>query len=674
MKTSRFSFPRRVRIHGGECGAVARALHHAAQKEALMPYESAFLSQADSGKSLESTFIERKQMSTKTSIKRIALVAVSALGFGLLSVMPAKAVDNAVTAVLDSTGTLSNTETATALAGANNYVVVQVDQDATDPTVVVATGGTLVNSSLAGTGTSSVVVSEGTGTVNINVPTPTAGTITVKSYAITNGVQATTAASTVTITVLAAASGTVYSSSSVAVTTPSADARIVVDADGNKSYYAPFTASSSAEIFTFTVTQKDAAGDTMADASAKALTATLTGSAGALSVGGTDASGSYGADTLDAVEAVHVYADGRAGTGVLTIAVNGATVATYSINFYNTAASSYVVTQSKSYIGAASTTGVYSVKALDANGFPVPGASVYGISGTTATATIQAGAFTTAAFTCSDTDACTTTEFAAVGKASITVVGVAKGTTSVTFQNAASTGTPTVTSAATTLNVTGTQVASLAWAFDKATYLPGEEATITFTLKDSDGKPVADGSYAVFTAAPTASLSASGFSTESSASLTTVSGEAEWTFFMPVTAGTLTVSATTVSTAVLTAALRGAAVTVSATTAVDDSAAKAAEAAAKKAGADAVEAAAAAADAAAEAIDAANAATDAANLAAEAADAATVAAEEARDAADAATAAVEELATQVATLMAALKAQITTLANTVAKIAKKVKA
>ena len=81
-----------------------------------------------------------------------------------------------------------------------------------------------------------------------------------------------------------------------------------------------------------------------------------------------------------------------------------------------------------------------------------------------------------------------------------------------------------------------------------------------------------------------------------------------------------------------------------------------------------------AADAAAEAIDAANAATDAANLAAEAADAATVAAEEARDAADSATAAVEELATQVATLMAALKAQLTTLANTVAKIAKKVKA
>ena len=103
-------------------------------------------------------------------------------------------------------------------------------------------------------------------------------------------------------------------------------------------------------------------------------------------------------------------------------------------------------------------------------------------------------------------------------------------------------------------------------------------------------------------------------------------------------------------------------------------AANAATEAAKAAQAAAVAEAAAATDAANEAIDAANAATDAANLAAEAADAATVAAEEARDAADAATAAIEELATQVATLMAAMKAQITTLANTVAKIAKKVKA
>ena len=32
---SLFKFPRRVRIHGGECGAVARALHHKIESSSL---------------------------------------------------------------------------------------------------------------------------------------------------------------------------------------------------------------------------------------------------------------------------------------------------------------------------------------------------------------------------------------------------------------------------------------------------------------------------------------------------------------------------------------------------------------------------------------------------------------------------------------------------------------
>jgi len=80
--SSNFKFLRRVRIHDGECGAVARALHHAVKGSSLY--------QADSRKALGSTN-ERKQMSTKTTLKRIALVAVSALGFGLLSVVPSNA-------------------------------------------------------------------------------------------------------------------------------------------------------------------------------------------------------------------------------------------------------------------------------------------------------------------------------------------------------------------------------------------------------------------------------------------------------------------------------------------------------------------------------------------------------------------------------------------------------
>ena len=79
MNTSRFKFPRRVRIHGGECGAVARALHHEAKNSSLPAVkENVFF-----------TTTERKSMSTKTFFKRIALTVSLALGVSVLSLAPA---------------------------------------------------------------------------------------------------------------------------------------------------------------------------------------------------------------------------------------------------------------------------------------------------------------------------------------------------------------------------------------------------------------------------------------------------------------------------------------------------------------------------------------------------------------------------------------------------------
>ena len=128
MKTFRISFPRRVRIHGGECGAVARALHHEVQKDALIPYERAFLSQADLKKAFRSTFYERNQMSTNKTLKRIALVAVASLGFGLVSVAPSNAAAAAATP-FGVSASLSAPEDSfvasaavTQVAGALNYV------------------------------------------------------------------------------------------------------------------------------------------------------------------------------------------------------------------------------------------------------------------------------------------------------------------------------------------------------------------------------------------------------------------------------------------------------------------------------------------------------------------------------------------------------------------------
>jgi trimeric autotransporter adhesin len=79
---------------GGESSESARAIHYVVQKDTLMTYVSALIAQADPGIVSGST-IERKKMSTKTIYKRIALVAVAALGAGVLSVAPSNAATTA---------------------------------------------------------------------------------------------------------------------------------------------------------------------------------------------------------------------------------------------------------------------------------------------------------------------------------------------------------------------------------------------------------------------------------------------------------------------------------------------------------------------------------------------------------------------------------------------------
>ena len=57
---SKLKFPRRVRILGGECDAIARALHHGEQESALMTHEYAIPAPAGVKKFLTPTFSERK--------------------------------------------------------------------------------------------------------------------------------------------------------------------------------------------------------------------------------------------------------------------------------------------------------------------------------------------------------------------------------------------------------------------------------------------------------------------------------------------------------------------------------------------------------------------------------------------------------------------------------------
>jgi trimeric autotransporter adhesin len=128
--------PYRVRIHGGGCDVSARATHHTGKKDRLITNKSAFSAKAELGNVPFST-IERKQMSTKTNFKRIAVVAVASLGLGVFtSIAPANAAPTTTTAtpwevtlayaksantgtqLLGGVVTLTYTETATTAAAA----------------------------------------------------------------------------------------------------------------------------------------------------------------------------------------------------------------------------------------------------------------------------------------------------------------------------------------------------------------------------------------------------------------------------------------------------------------------------------------------------------------------------------------------------------------------------
>jgi len=384
---------------------------------------------------------------------------------------------------------------------------------------------------------------------------------------------------------------------------------------------------------------------------------------------------------------VDIYSDGRPGTGTLTVTANGNVVATQTVKFYGPAASITVI---PFYTIVPSGDGISPAEQGSLNEV-APGLNACKPGANFSPATCFAPATFDTAIALQVVDAAGTPVVATVGTGGISISSSNTAVITNTYDSFLDAGFSNkalgVTTAGTLLthvtyvvseNAKSGQSATLTFSLvnslgatisntqkltvggsakggtvtmttDKTTYSPGERMILTVTGKDSSGNPVHDGlsvgslsSNKNIVGLPSGSYEGGSFVYGDDAGEDLFAPAATGSFDLILYTGTAT----------------GASVKVVATVS-DDAATSAANAAA---------------DAAAEAIDAANAATDAANLAAEAADAATVAAEEARDAADAATAAVEELATQVAALMAALKAQITTLANTVAKIAKKIKA
>ncbi len=633
------NFPHRVRIHGGGFDASARAMHREAAIEMV-----------------SIATIERIQMSTKTTLKRVALVAVAAMGFGLLSVAPSSAANTVLVYTSGDGAAATPFNTGAGVAGVANSVTLTATQNATKKELVTISGASATITSgnggtAIGTDKLNMTFSAGSTPNAIVIATPAVGTITASLFLETaagSGLYSTTATETVTITVNASAqSGGVSVAKTVSYlvagdssTTGSAGfADVIAAADATAIGSA--TASNTA-VGTIKIKVLDLLGAALNDS----LTATITSGPGSVNnvtgTAGTAQSVTSAAGDTSGYHNFYVYPTGVAGTTTVAIKDGSTVLATKTVTFSGVA-TTYVATIVTANNIVGTNTGSVTVKATDSAGNKVADSStVYAFDGTAATGTISTSKTTTA------------------GVATFDFTGVAVGSSVVTFGNASTLATSTVTTTV-TLNVVKATAATVVFSFDKDSYAPGEKIVLKVTAKDANGAAIADGARAVFaTGGITASQSLSG---GDSASLTTTNptfaaGIKTYTLYAPLGGGTITFTATE---GTATDSTTKATITGSINVVVDTSATDAAT-------------------------DAANAATDAANYAADAADAATTAAEEAtaaandaadaaklaQDSADAATAAVVDLGLKVTGLIASLRAQLTALTNLIVKIQAKV--
>jgi trimeric autotransporter adhesin len=599
-------------------------------------------------------------MSTKTTFKRIALVTVAALGFGVMSVAPSQAEPLGVTSTLSaSTTTITVGETAKTTLTTGGYLAtgdsITTTVKFTDFSGVSAAGltwavtgantpnWTAVDTTTAYTG--------GSAGASHQAVTNTAGdskTVVVGLDGLTAKIVSTrttlsvapTAVGTYIYTVFThkvnAANGTVAAGTAISqtwtvvVTAPALDATDVfittATAAGTAatadSTVAALTASATlaaAAVARIDVTQLDALEAGLSANYAKSIVVAVSGAGTLSAAGAADASRgasvvvAAGTETTAQVGTTAGYtdfflhADGRSGKATITVTVNGALVATKEFLFFG-ALASYSVKAAAANIGKGEVV-AHTVTGLDASKNIATLGTIYAESSDKTVATV-----------------------AVVGGV-VNVTGVAVGTATITIGNKAVLADSTIktTVTATVLPVTSP---TIAWSFDKDSYEAGEKMTLTITAAG-----IADGARAVFASLPTTNFTPSGTAPVWTLTPKFVSGVSTVTIYAPSTSGTFTVStslgqAIDTEVALKKAADAADAAAVPAVTTASYAATKVTKSAVVTN--PALVAAQEATDAANEATDAGNNAKDAADQAIEAADAATIAAQDAAAAAEAA--------------------------------------
>jgi len=638
-------------------------------------------------------------MSTKTTFKRIALVAVAALGLGVLSVAPSFATPGtqSITAVNGTSSTASNYDSTTAATFSwsarmevGDTVTVTVSPKAI-PSGAVANLGHLryLDSTSAANSFTGIISAAAANTANgaqatkldsvtaannvntFHIRTTAAGFVGANFRVELDSATARTAG-TYTYTVT---TRTYNADENTVDKTTDTDVSIVVSAVASASLtpsavtsFANINlagATSQATLGTDAIISKVSTAGGIAgyiyvgnrnasnavDKAQDSLTATVTGAgvvcSTAVTLSATPSAVTCGKSIKVSASAGDyqfiVQADGTAGlsTIVVTSSVAGWSV-TKTANFFAKAAKTLTASVFTPILVVGTNDSAVAVTAVDAAGNNWTG-TAYIVATAAADALIGGSATTPVACVLASDNS----------KHYCPVSTISTGTANFTVIDAATVALATATSNSVAVKSSNATAATVKIAFDKATYAPNEKAIITVTPLDASGNVMQAVSGSYLAAALTSNVAltiAGGTATLPGASaITTVAyngtdktaGTLSYVVFMPASTGTVTLTGK--GGAALPAAGQ---VTVTASAAVVNESADAAT------------------DAANEATDAANAATDAALAAADAADAATAAAEDA-------SAAVAALAASVSEALGNLKKQISALTALVNKLLKK---
>jgi len=548
-------------------------------------------------------------MSTKTNFKRIALVAVAALGLGVLSSVPSQAQVTGLT-VTATAGAGGVTTSSDSLTAGSVVVSALVDQawdtitvqlvprsGTTQKAYLVLGDTTVVNTLLtysattaaaaptrAGTialknsATDSVTSTVGAGGFSMTYDTQgatavsgyvgasfrlfldtapagiTAGTYsyTVITKVLDGGVSAPTKTVTTNIdfvvalsTAAAGLAAKTVNGAQSSVTLGNTVANLTGTTSTTTDSTIAVAATASADNAGFVrVRLRNASGGNAQES----LTATITAGRIGLSGGtmGRSIDVAYTTAMKDAgFVDLAIQPDGTSGTGTITIAATSYTFPTKSVTFYGATTASVTAAAYASVIGA-SGVGVHGSQFDSLNNSWGAGTDLYAYSSDTSVISSYGSA-------------CTWNSTLKVSLCTLT--GVKNGTANITLRDAATVATSTKASSAVAVKVNINAAATVAIEFNKASYAPGEKATLKIIAKDAAGAVLPAQTYSnLFSTGGLTTSSSIGSAVSSTVisnvsvvtmatvaastdtPLVTLDPIGQVTFFMPLAGGTVTVT------------------------------------------------------------------------------------------------------------------------------------